>query len=95
MSEMQNNEPSTALLVDLPQTSNDVSDLCLKLWPSLCALRHKLGCWPSLDANAWRAFENGMQHHAHVGLMDAMQRYFEVHGHGYQSIFAHEEKKNG
>lgn len=91
---MQNNELSTALLVDLPQTSHDVSDLLLKLWPSLCAVRHTLHRWRNLDAGEWKSFEIGMQHQVHVGLMDAIQRYVEVHGHGYQSIFAH-EKKNG
>jgi hypothetical protein len=92
MSEMQNNEPSTALLVDLPQTSNDLCNLLLKLWPSLCALNQKMNRWPSLDAAAWEAFEAGTQQQVHDGLMDAIQRYFGAHGHGYRSIFAHEQK---
>jgi|688.fasta_scaffold01555_13 hypothetical protein len=94
MSEMQNNELSTALLVDLPQTNGDLCELLLKLWPSLCALRQVLGLRGNLNADD--AFFAGQILHSHIGLMDAIQRYAEVHGHGYQSIFAHEKwKKNG
>ena len=92
---MQNNELSTALLVEPPKTSNDLCELLLKLWPSLCALHQKMNCWPALDITALKAFEAGMQAKANHGLMDAIQRYFGVHGKGYQSIFAHEEKKDG
>ncbi len=98
MSEMQNNERAVALLtavLSFEAGSPELCDLLLELWPSLCALKQAMGRRTALDASSWTAVENGMQRQAHDGLMDAMQRYFEVHGHSYQSIFAHEEKKDG
>ncbi len=95
---MQNNERAVALLtavLNKNSGSQEWCDLLLELWPALCELRsivrHDYSVRLSMEQN-WHEATTGV---AHIALMDAIQRYFVVHGKGYQSIFAHNEKKDG